>query len=233
MELLDGASLDRVVAVAGRFGPARVIHVLYEVAGALVEAHDCGLIHRDIKPANVILCRQGGLYDFPKVVDFGLVKDLEPADGAAATRADVIAGTPLYIAPEAVTSPESVSAQSDLYSLGAVGYFALTGQHVFRGRTLVEVCSHHLHTTPEPPSLRLNEPVPADLEALLLACLEKDPARRPAGARDLRRRLEACEEFGRWTEADARAWWQENAAATAAGTSEELPDELTLSRGVD
>ena len=214
MELLDGASLERVVAVAGRLPPARVLHVLYEVAGALVEAHESGLIHRDVKPANIILCRQGGLYDFPKVVDFGLVKDLEPSGDAALTHADVIAGTPLYIAPEAITSPESVGPQSDIYSLGAVGYFALTGQHVFQGRTLVEVCSHHLHTTPEPPSKRVDSPVPADLEALVLECLEKDPARRPAGARELRRRLSACAAFGGWTEEDARAWWEQNAAAT-------------------
>ena len=109
MELLEGASLEKVVAVAGRLAPARVVHVLYEVAGALVEAHETGLVHRDVKPANVILCRQGGLYDFPKVVDFGLVKDLEPSADAALTHADVIAGTPLYIAPEAITSPGSVA----------------------------------------------------------------------------------------------------------------------------
>jgi len=232
MELLDGASLERVVAVAGRLGPARVIHVLYEVAGALVEAHETGLIHRDVKPANVILCRQGGLYDFPKVVDFGLVKDLEPSGDAALTRADVIAGTPLYIAPEAITSPESVGPQADIYSLGAVGYFALTGQHVFQGRTLVEVCSHHLHTQPEPPSRRLDSPVPADLEALVLECLEKDPARRPAGARELRRRLEACAAFGGWSEADARAWWEQNAAATAPTLSDAPESGLTLWRRV-
>jgi eukaryotic-like serine/threonine-protein kinase len=233
MELLDGASLDKVVAVGGPLEPARVVHVLYEVAGALAEAHDVGLIHRDIKPANIILCRQGGLYDFPKVVDFGLVKDLEPGGDAALTRADVIAGTPLYIAPEAVTSPESVSAQSDLYSLGAVGYFALTGQHVFDGRTLVEVCSHHLHTKPEPPSSRLSQPVPPDLEALLLECLEKDPSRRPAGARGLRRRLEACAAFGRWTEDDARAWWEANAAATAPAVTSVSDEDLTLTRRLD
>jgi tRNA A-37 threonylcarbamoyl transferase component Bud32 len=230
MELLDGASLDRVVAVAGRLEPARVIHALYEVAGALVEAHESGLIHRDIKPANIILCRQGGLYDFPKVVDFGLVKDMEPAGSAALSRADVIAGTPLYIAPEAITSPESVSPQSDLYSLGAVGYFALTGQNPFQGRTLVEVCSHHLHTRPERPSARVDEPLPADLEALVLDCLEKDPTRRPAGARELRRRLEACADFGGWTEADARAWWDANAVATAPTLSDALDGELTLTR---
>ena len=230
MELLDGASLERVVAVAGRLPPARVVHVLYEVAGALVEAHETGLIHRDVKPANIILCRQGGLYDFPKVVDFGLVKDLEPSGDATLTRADVIAGTPLYIAPEAITSPESVGPQSDIYSLGAVGYFALTGQHVFQGRTLVEVCSHHLHTTPEPPSKRLDSPVPADLEALVLECLEKDPARRPAGARELRRRLSACAAFGGWSEEDARSWWERNAAATAPTVSPVPEDDLTLSR---
>jgi serine/threonine-protein kinase len=230
MELLDGASLERVVSVAGRLGPARVVHVLYEVAGALVEAHETGLIHRDIKPANIILCRQGGLYDFPKVVDFGLVKDLEVSADAALTHADVIAGTPLYIAPEAITSPASVGPQSDIYSLGAVGYFALTGQHVFRGRTLVEVCSHHLHTKPEPPSSRLDAPVPADLEALVLDCLEKDPARRPAGARELHRRLSACAAFGGWTDEDARAWWEQNAAATAPTVSPVPQDDLTLSR---
>jgi serine/threonine protein kinase len=233
MELLDGASLEKVVAAAGRLGPARVIHVLYEVAGALVEAHDVGLIHRDIKPANIILCRQGGLYDFPKIVDFGLVKDLEPGDDAALTRADVIAGTPLYIAPEAITSPASVSPQSDLYSLGAVGYFALTGQHVFNGRTLVEVCSHHLHSVPEPPSKRLSEPVPADLELLLLECLEKDPSRRPAGARELRRRLEACAAFGGWTDDAARGWWEQNTAAVAPAASGAASEELTLTRRLD
>jgi serine/threonine-protein kinase len=233
MELLDGASLEKVVAVAGRLDPARVVHVLYEVAGALVEAHDVGLIHRDIKPANIILCRQGGLYDFPKVVDFGLVKDLDPGGDAALTRADVIAGTPLYIAPEAVTSPDSVSPLSDLYSLGAVGYFALTGQNVFKGRTLVEVCSHHLHTEPEPPSKRLGVPLPADLEAVVLDCLQKDPARRPTGARDLRRRLEACAAFGGWTEDAARAWWEEHAAAIAPAAGGTLDDALTLTRRLD
>jgi eukaryotic-like serine/threonine-protein kinase len=233
MELLEGASLDKVVAVAGRLEPARVVHVLYEVAGALVEAHDIGLVHRDIKPANIILCRQGGLDDFPKVVDFGLVKDLDPGGDATLTHADVIAGTPLYIAPEAITSPHSVGPLSDLYSLGAVGYFALAGQTVFQGRTLVEVCSHHLHTPPEPPSKRLNVSLPADVEAVVMDCLQKDPSRRPTGARDLRRRLEACADFGGWTEQAAREWWAENAAATAPAASGSLHEELTLTRRLD
>jgi serine/threonine-protein kinase len=232
MELLDGASLERVVSLAGPLPPARVLHVLHGVAGALVEAHEAGLVHRDVKPANVILCRQGGIDDVPKVVDFGLVKDLETSGDAALTRADVIAGTPLYIAPEAITSPEAVGPQSDLYSLGAVGYFALTGQHVFRGRTLVEVCSHHLHSEPEPPSRRIDAPVPADLEALVLECLAKDPARRPAGARELRRRLAGCAGFGGWTEEDARAWWETHGAATAPVLSPPPDGDLTLTRNL-
>ena len=230
MELLDGASLDRVVSVAGALPASRVVHVLYHVAGALTEAHDVGLIHRDIKPANVILCRQGGILDFPKVVDFGLVKDLERAAGADLTRADVVAGTPLYLAPEAVNAPETVGPPADLYSLGAVGYFALTGTNVFDGKTLVEVCSHHLHTAPEPPSARLGRPVPADLEALILECLAKDPETRPAGAHTLRRRLEQCASFGDWTSEDARAWWQENGEALAAAPQVIEETDLTLTR---
>jgi serine/threonine-protein kinase len=229
MELLDGASLDRVVSAFGPLPVARVVHILYHVAEALTEAHDIGLIHRDIKPGNVILCRQGGIYDFPKVVDFGLVKDLERGGGDL-TRADVVAGTPLYLAPEAINAPDTLSGQSDLYSLGAVGYFALTGTSVFAGRTLVEVCSHHLHTAPEPPSSRMERPVPADLEALILDCLAKDPAERPAGARELRRRLEGCEDFGGWTGEDARSWWQEKGEALATAPQAVEEADLTLTR---
>jgi len=231
MELLDGASLERVVRAAGRLPSERVIHVLYEVAGALGEAHEIGLIHRDVKPANIMLCREGGMDDFPKVVDFGLVKDLDR--GAGETRADVIAGTPLYIAPEAITSPEAVGPRSDLYSLGGVGYFALTGQNVFEGKTLVEVCSHHLYSRPEPPSKRVSAPVAADLEALILACLEKDPAGRPASARELRRRLRACADFGRWTDEAATSWWREHKAALGGTSGEPLDSELTLTRRVE
>jgi serine/threonine-protein kinase len=233
MELLDGAALDRVVTEAGPLPPERVAHVLYHVAGALAEAHAIGLIHRDIKPANIILCRQGGMDDFPKVVDFGLVKDLEAGADTALTHADVITGTPLYLSPEAITAPGSVSAASDLYSLGAVGYFALTGEHVFSGGSLVEVCSHHLHTAPVAPSARLQRAVPEDLESLILACLEKDPAGRPDNAAALRRRLEACECFGRWTGDDARLWWAEHGEAASTRSEGREATPVTLSRRVD
>jgi serine/threonine-protein kinase len=218
-----------VVSVHGPLPESRVVSVLYHVAGALTEAHDVGLIHRDIKPANVMLCQQGGMLDFPKVVDFGLVKDLEHA-GAGLTRADVVAGTPLYLAPEAVNAPEKVGPPADLYSLGAVGYFALTGTNVFEGRTLVEVCSHHLHTPPEPPSTRLARPVDPELESLILSCLAKDPAQRPASAHEVRRRLERCAAFGQWTSDDARAWWRQNGEALSTAPQAIEETDLTLTR---
>jgi len=211
MELLDGASLEDVVSLDGAQPAERVIHVLYQVAGALSEAHSIGLIHRDIKPANIILCEQGGEPDVPKVVDFGLVKDLSGGGGVALTQTESITGTPLYMSPEAIARPDEVDARSDIYALGAVGYYLLTGQHVFTGNTLVEVCGHHLHTRPTPPSERLGAAVPEDLEAALLACLEKDPARRPQSAALLRQRLRGCQGFGGWSAERARLWWVENA----------------------
>jgi serine/threonine-protein kinase len=233
MELLDGASLERVVGVGGALPAARVVHVLYHVAGALTEAHEVGLIHRDIKPANIILCRQGGVYDFPKVVDFGLVKDLEEVGGVGLTRADTLAGTPLYLSPEAVTAPDRVDARSDLYSLGAVGYFALTGTNVFSGKTLVEVCSHHLHTPPEPPSARLGRDVPDDLERLLLQCLQKDPAKRPPGAHELMCQLEACADFGGWTGDEAREWWSQHGPQVAETPGAVGESDVTLTRQLE
>jgi serine/threonine-protein kinase len=115
------------------------------------------------------------------------------------------------MSPEAIRSPESLDGRSDLYALGAVGYFLLTGHHVFEGRTLVEVCGHHLHSAPEPPSKRLGGAVPEDLEVVLLACLEKDPARRPASAARLRQSLRSCQAFGEWDDEAARRWWSERA----------------------
>jgi hypothetical protein len=206
MEYLDGLNLAELVREDGPQGPGRIVHLLGQVASALVEAHGVGLIHRDIKPENVILCERGGIPDVAKVVDFGLVKDLEQAS-AALTRADVVQGTPLYLAPEAINAPSAVGPRSDLYALGGVGYYLACGQPVFEGATLVEVCSHHLHTPPVPPSERLGSAVHPGLERLILACLEKDPARRPASAAELRGALLSLEGLPPWGENEARAWW--------------------------
>lgn len=209
MELLDGAALDVLVNLEGAQPPGRVLHVLDGVAGALAEAHEIGLIHRDIKPANIILCRQGGLDDVPKVVDFGLVKDLSGRE-ASLTATSALAGTPLYMSPEAVAEGSGIDARGDLYALGAVGYFILTGTHVFTGRSALEVCAHHLHTQPEPPSARMGRTVPPDLELLILECLEKDPSRRPQSAAALQRRVRECHDYGAWDRERASAWWSAN-----------------------
>ncbi len=213
MELLEGAHLGDIVAVDGEQDPARVVAILSSVASALREAHGIGLIHRDIKPANIILCVQGGVHDVAKVVDFGLVKEvatLGKADGL--TQEDTITGTPQYMSPEAIARPNEIDARSDLYALGAVGYYLLTGTHVFGGGSIVEVCSHHLHTPPEPPSARRDTPIPPDLEALVLACLAKDPDDRPASAAALVQRLCALK-IDRWTEPQAEAWWETHRGA--------------------
>jgi serine/threonine-protein kinase len=208
MEYLDGVDLDALVRLDGPQPPARAVHVLTQVCGALGEAHAAGLIHRDIKPANILLCRHGGVPDVAKVVDFGLVKPLSAdVTDIALSGANALTGTPMYLSPEAIRTPDDIDARSDLYALGAVGYYLVTGQHVFTGRTLVEMCGHHLHSEPTPPAERLGRPLPEDLCDVLLRCLAKDPARRPPDARALRAALRACT-VPPWREEEAAAWWQ-------------------------
>ena len=213
MEYLEGVDLESLVRLHGPQPPARVVHALKQVCGSLGEAHESGLIHRDIKPANIILCERGGTRDVAKVVDFGLVKDLEEAEGI--TQADTLTGTPLYLAPEAIRG-EDVDGRADLYAVGAVGYYLLAGRNVFEGKTLVEICGHHLHAAPTSPSERLGRSLPPKLEAVILSCLEKDLARRPRTARELARALDACDDVEAWTEEQACAWWDDHGTAKAA-----------------
>lgn len=209
MELLEGASLQQVVDLDGPQPAERVIHLLEQAAGSLAEAHGAGLIHRDIKPGNILVVDRGGIPDLVKVVDFGLVKDVRSgqATDATLTRADSITGTPHYMAPETITDPDTVDARTDIYALGAVGYWLLTGTHVFRGKTVMEVLAHHLHSTPETPSERLGFTVERDLEKVLLACLSKRKEDRPESADALRERLRSCAAARRWTDRRAAEWW--------------------------
>jgi serine/threonine-protein kinase len=210
MEYLDGVNLQDLVTKTGPQSPSRVVHALVQACGSLAEAHSKGIVHRDIKPANIILCERGGIPDVVKVVDFGLAKDLSATGDPTLSRVDSILGTPLYMAPEAVASPASVDGRADLYSLGAVAYFLLTGQPVFSGDSVVEVCGHHLHKTPTPPSERLGSALPPDLEKLVLDCLAKSPSDRPTSALALRKRLLDCD-VPSWSEDDAKKWWAEHA----------------------
>ena len=211
MEYLDGLDLDRLVREDGPVEPARAIRILAQVSGALAEAHALGLIHRDIKPANIVLTERADEPDVVKVVDFGLVKSLDRNE-AESVVANTITGTPLYLAPEAITSPDTVDARSDIYALGAVAYFLLTGQHVFEGATVLEVCSKHLLQQPVAPSARLGRALPGDLEAIVLACLAKNRDARPASAAALRVALLACRHAAMFDAVAARGWWRARAA---------------------
>lgn len=222
MELLDGMDLDRLVELDGPQPPARVAHILEQVAGALAEAHGIGLVHRDIKPANIILCERGGVPDVAKVVDFGLVKEVTGADPGLSS-VNTIIGTPMFMAPEALVSPNAVDERSDLYALGGVGYYLLTGTPMFTG-TLMEVCTRQLHEKPEPPSNRLGQRVPPDLEEIVLACLEKDPDCRPTSARELATALRECD-LPPWTEAQAQSWWRERGARLVQDSGRSVPRE--------
>ena len=223
MEFLDGLDLDALVREHGPLEPGRAIHILAQVSGALAEAHLMGLIHRDIKPANIVLTERRDEPDVVKVVDFGLVKSIEPsAASIGISRVDAITGTPLYLAPEAIISPATVDERIDIYALGAVAYFVLTGQHVFDGSTVMLVLTRHVSEPPVPPSRRLGRPLSDDLEALILSCLAKDRDARPASAAALRVALLACRDAKDYDVAEARRWWQEHGASLR--RSKPVPD---------
>jgi eukaryotic-like serine/threonine-protein kinase len=213
MEYLGGLDLDKLIKRHGPLKPARAIHILAQVCGALAEAHAHQLIHRDIKPANIMLTDRADEPDVVKVVDFGLVKTL--AADAAESRSDAITGTPMYLSPEAITTPEALDERADIYALGAVAYFLLSGHDVFSGQTVVEVLSRHMLQEPQPPSIHLATPLRADLERLVLQCLAKDPAERPASAASLRASLLACHDASGYDRTEALSWWREHRQESA------------------
>jgi serine/threonine-protein kinase len=190
MELLQGTTLEALVRQRGPLPAGQVIDILCQVCDSLEEAHAAGLVHRDIKPANIHLGRVGNHDGFVKVLDFGLVKSIgggdreQSVEGGAAT-----AGTPAYMAPE-ILRDEPVDGRADLYALGCVAYYLLTAHMVFEAETSIQMVLKHLQAEPVPPSQRTTNPIPEDLERIVLACLAKRPSDRPSGARDLARRLE-------------------------------------------
>jgi eukaryotic-like serine/threonine-protein kinase len=228
MEYIDGFSLEDLVEKFGPLPAGRVVHLVRQICAALAEAHAIGLIHRDIKPANVAVCERAGVYDVVKVLDFGLVKELGTDTAATATAA--LTGTPLYLSPEAIKTPDAVDARSDLYAVGAVAYYLLTGTHVFEAETIVEVCTHHLHTAPEPPSQRVDG-VPRDLEQVVLRCLAKSAGERYASARELEDALLGCDAAEDWSDDLAEAWWKANhaQAVEARPKFEQRPSEIPAS----
>lgn len=213
MEFLDGFTLQQLVEAHGRMPVARTAHVLRGIAGSLSEAHALGLVHRDIKPANVMLCRRGGEYDVVKVLDFGLVKDIRAEATRDLTRALKVLGTPAYMAPERIESAASADPRSDIYALGAVGYFLLAGAPPFAAENDLALAYQVVHKPPPPFAAEAN--VPEALADLIFTCLAKDPAQRPQFATDLIEALDFVLLRHPWTPAAARAWWDAHDAAHA------------------
>jgi eukaryotic-like serine/threonine-protein kinase len=209
MELLNGMDLQSLVEEHGPIEPARTIHVLQQTCESLAEAHDRGLVHRDIKPANIQVCRMGQYFDYVKVLDFGLVKAQGPAAEADArlTAPNMVSGTPAYLSPESALG-EMVDQRADIYALGCVAYWMLTARYVFEAQSALQIVSRHLNTQPDPPSRYSPFPVPHDLDEIILDCLAKRPADRPASARELCDRLAQSELASRWTREDAMRWWE-------------------------
>lgn len=229
MEFLEGLPLDKLVQKTGRLPEGRVIHVLRQVCSSLAEAHAHRLVHRDIKPANIFLTQRGGIPDFVKVLDFGIVKARNLEGQPELTGASATPGTPLYMSPEAIQRPDSVDARSDIYSLGCVGYYLLTGETVFGGSTLGELLLQHVRAAPEKPSVRLHEPVSRDLEQLILSCLAKKPEQRPASAEALEASLGKCGAANSWNREQAAEWWGKYEQRGAATTV--LPDAAAVVAG--
>ena len=211
MELLDGLDADSLLRRYGPLPAERAVHILRQVCHSLSEAQSRGLVHRDIKPANIFLCRYGEEYDFVKVLDFGIVGTVREQKDPALddTREDVIKGTPAFIAPEQAMG-SGVDGRADIYSVGCVAYWLLTGEYVFTGGTPIGLLMQHIQAEPRPPSARTDRPIPRPLEELVLACLAKDPAGRPQSARELSRRLGELGGAEGWTQEQAREWWTAN-----------------------
>ena len=212
MELLDGMTLDILVSQHGPQPANRVIHILRQVCASLQEAHAAGLVHRDIKPANIHIGRLGLSHDFVKVLDFGLVKSVEsaPRETSLATGIGLTPGTPDYMAPEMILG-ETIDRRADIYAVGCVAYYLLTGKACFESASVMHVIARHLNEAPVPPSQRARNSVPPALEQLVLACLAKRPEQRPQSAAELSRALGAID-VPPWDEEQAAEWWRVHAS---------------------
>ena len=209
MEYLPGMSLAELVERFGPLPPERAVHFLRQICDALSEAHAAGLIHRDIKPGNIFAAQRGGVYDVAKLLDFGLVKPAPDQEAIHLTGEGMIAGSPLFMSPEQATGDGAPDARSDIYSLGAVGYYLLTGRPPFEGKRAIKVMIAHAHQDVIPPSQH-RDGIPDDVQQVVLQCLAKAPADRYQNAASLAEALARCTTADRWTREDARRWWKES-----------------------
>ncbi len=206
MEYLEGLDLETLVLGCGPLPPARAVYLLRQVCISLAEAHEQNFVHRDIKPANIYVCRKGIHFDFVKVLDFGIATQMHGGTSTPDEAFEVV-GTPAYMAPEIVLG-RPPDARTDIYSLGCVAYWLLTGQTVFGGDTVTQMVSHQVHTRPLPPSHRGSQPVPRDLELVVLKCLKKHPDDRFRSVSELSQGLARCDVGPAWTPGQAMQWWR-------------------------
>ena len=220
MELLDGRDLESLVKEFGPLPYERVMYLLRQVCHSLAEAHARGLVHRDIKPANIFLCRMGLEFDFVKVLDFGLVQtrraDASTAETETILTAQQLIGTPAYMAPELILGKHDVDRRADVYAIGCVAFYLLTGTRVFDDGNQMQVLVDHVHTDPVPPSSRLGAALPREIDTFVLDCLRKNPNDRPQDAGELLERIHAYNLAGRWSNVQAKAWWQARLPGLAA-----------------
>jgi len=208
MEYLPGLSLAELVERYGPLPPARMVYLLRQVCGALREAHAAGLIHRDIKPSNIIAARRGGMDDVAKLFDFGLVRLASTVRAADRSAEGQVLGTPLFMSPEQATASRELDERSDIYSLGAVAYYLLTGRPPFEGEDGIAVMIAHARDPVAPPS-RVRSGIPKDLERVVLLCLAKDASERFQDAASLERALGACACADNWDQDQAARWWRD------------------------
>ena len=236
MEHLDGLDLERLVREHGPLSPARTVHLLLQACHSLAEAHAAGVIHRDIKPANLFVCRRRGLdRDFVKVLDFGLVKRVDP-DAAITAPADltaegVVTGTPTFLAPEMAMGERDIDGRADLYALGCVAYWMVTGRRVFERDTAMKILLAHAHEAPEPPSRHAPGPLPEALEALVLRCLEKPREARPQSVAELEAGLRAVPLAEAWTAEEATRWWAAQERGAGTGVADAIADTVAFGAG--
>ncbi len=240
MEYLPGLTLQELVTKSGPLRPARIIYLLRQVCSALHEAHGLGLIHRDVKPANIFVSERGGQFDVAKLLDFGLVKPTRNLNESRLSEEDVaasmteltmeggFAGSPLYMSPEQAIGESTPDPRSDIYSLGAVAYFMLTGKPPFSATNAMRAILQHLNKEPDPPSQVVNRPlnwqIPADLEAIVLKCMQKDPVDRYASVCELDSALARCADADGWDYRRAHDWWHSHCPKLRAGKNAECPN---------
>lgn len=232
MEYLPGLTLDRLCEQYGPLPPQRAIYLLRQVCGALREAHGIGLVHRDVKPANVIVCERGGLCDVVKLLDFGLVRAVGAAAGEKLTRDGTIAGTPAYMSPEQAEGELELDGRSDIYSLGAMAYFLLTGRPPFVKEMALQLLFAHTREQVRPLT-HFRADLPADLEAVVLRCLEKDRELRFADAGALDEALMSCQQGEPWTEEQAAGWWRAHVLSGPPRGDEKSPPKVPAAPAAD